>query len=158
MKKLLPLLFLIISVFLFISCSKSIVFDEKIMFSNNNWTFEQKAITFEVPIQGSDKPYAIILDLELAGIPNVDLIYSTFSISTPKGAETVKAIYFNFLSPQEPYIKGASLNAKIYRMTVYPKKYFSETGTYKFEVNQFSNKADNYGIRSLRMYIERVKE
>jgi len=47
---------------------------------------------------------------------------------------------------------------KIYRLTVYPKKYFSETGEYTFEVNQFSTKADNYGIHSLTLRIEKVKE
>ena len=65
---------------------------------------------------------------------------------------------FNFENPQEPYIKGDSPNKKIYRVIVYPKKYFSETGDYIFKVNQRSHKADNYGIRSLRMFIEEIKE
>ncbi|MDR2971620.1 MAG: hypothetical protein LBU83_06820 [Bacteroidales bacterium] len=158
MKKLSLLLFFIVSVFLFVSCSKSVVFDEKVVFPDHNWAFEQKAITFDVPLQGSDKPFSVILELELVGTQNVDLIYSTFSIFTPKGAETVKALYFNFVSPQEPYIQGSSSNEKIYRMTVYPKKYFSESGTYRFEIDQYSTNADNYGIRSLRMLVEKVKE
>jgi hypothetical protein len=85
------------------------------------------------------------------------MFYATFTLVTPQGGKTIKSIVFNFNSPQEPYIQGATKNEKIYRLTVYPQKYFSETGTYTFEVNQFSNKADNYGIRALRMYIEKSK-
>jgi len=158
MKKLSSLLFLIVSVFVFVSCSKTVVFDEKVMFQNNNWAFEQKAVTFEVPLKSSEKPFTVILELELMGTPNVDMFYATFSLTTPNGGNTVKSILFNFQNPQESYIKGDTQNRKIYRLTVYPKRYFSETGTYTFEVNQFSNKADNYGIEALRLRIEKAKE
>jgi hypothetical protein len=152
-------LFLLLTsvVFLFASCRKPIVFDQKVTFPNNNWTFENKAITFEVPLTSSDKPFTVFLELDLVGTPNVDMFYATFTLLTPGGGKTIKSIVFNFNAPQEPYLKGANKNEKIYRLTVYPQKYFSETGTYTFEVNQFSNKADNYGIRSLRLYIEKVK-
>jgi len=158
MKKLSLLLSLIASVFLFVSCSKSVVFDKKVTFRHNNWAFENKAITFEAPLKGSEKPFAVVLELELVGTPNVDLFYATFTAITPQGGKAVKSIIFNFINPKEPYIQGSSPNEKIYQLTVYPKRYFSETGTYSFEVNQFSNKADNHGINSLRMYIKKVKE
>jgi len=158
MKKLAPFLFLFVSVFLFASCNKPIVFDEKVTFQNNNWAFENKAINFEIPLKSSEKPFKVILELELVGIPNVEMFYATFTLITPQGGKTIKSILFNFKYPQEPYIQGDSPNEKIYRLIVYPKRFFSETGTYSVEVNQFSNKADNYGIRALRMYIEKVKE
>jgi hypothetical protein len=158
MKKLSPFLFLFTSVLLFAGCSKSIVFDERVTFPDNNWTFENKEITFDVPFIGSDNTYSIIVELELLGNPNVDRIYTTFSMFTPNGAKTVKSFNFNFISPKEPYIIGKSPNEKTYRITVYSKKYFSETGTYTFVIDQYSHKADNYGIRSLRMFIEKVKE
>jgi hypothetical protein len=149
---------LVFAVFLFAGCGNKIVFDEKVVFPDNNWTFEKKAITFTAPLKGSEDPHTIIVELELLGTPNVNLINSTFTIVTPKGGKTVKKMIFNFLNPREPYIKGASANEKIYRLTIYPKKYFSETGDYTFEVNQFSNKADNYGIRALRLYIVKGKK
>ncbi|MCL2246548.1 MAG: hypothetical protein FWC10_05485 [Lentimicrobiaceae bacterium] len=158
MKKLFPLILFILSFFLFVSCSKSIIFDEKIEFPNANWAFENKAITFEAPIKSSEKPFAIFLELEITGHPNVDKFYATFRITTPKGGTTVKSIFFNLANPQEPYRQGASQNEKIYKLLAYPKRYFSETGNYTFEVNQFSNKADNYGIRALRIYVEKQKE
>ena len=158
MKKIAPFLFLILAVILLVSCSKSIVFDEMVVFPDNNWAFENKAITFEAPLTSSEKPFAVFLELELVGTPNVDMFDATFTLFTPKGGKTIKSLVFNFSSPQEPYIKGKLPNEKVYKMTVYPQKYFSETGTYTFEVNQFSNKADNYNIRALRLYIERVKE
>jgi len=158
MKKIVPFLFLFSAVLLLVSCSKKVVFDEKVFFPNANWAFENKAVTFQVPMTGSEKPYTVILELDLIGAQNVDLINATFIIVTPNGGKTVKPLVFNFNNPREPYIQGASANEKIYRMIVYPKRYFSETGTYTFEVNQFSNKADNYGIRALRMYIKKVKE
>jgi len=151
-------LFLILSFFIFTSCTKTVVYKDETTFANANWTFENKAVTFNVPLTRSEKPYAIILELDLTGTPNVDLMNATFSIFTPQGGKTIKPIVFNFLSPQEPYIKGASANEKIYRLTVYPKKYFSETGTYTIIVDQFSHKADNYGIRALRLRVEKVKE
>jgi uncharacterized protein YxeA len=157
MKKIVPFLCFLLTVILFVSCSKSIVFDERVIFQDNNWAFENKEITFEASFKGSENIYAIIIELELIGAPNVDKMYTTFSMFTPNGAKTVKAFTFNFNSPKEPYIKGKSSNERIYRMTVYPKKYFSETGTYTFLVDQYSHKADNYGIRALRMYIEKVK-
>ena len=158
MKKLTTLLFLLTSVLLFVSCGKSKIYDEKVLFPNNNWAFENKAITFEVPLKSSEKPYSVVLELEIVGTPNVDMFYATFTLVTPKGGKTIKSIVFNFLNPKEPYLKGNAPNEKIYRLIVYPKRFFSETGTYSIEVNQFSNKADNYGIRSLRMYMEKVKE
>ena len=158
MKKTHLTLSLFLALFLFTACTKSVVFDEKVVFPNANWAFENKAITFKVPLAGSDKPHSIVLELELNGTPNIEKFYATFRITTPKEGETVKSILFNFACPNEPYIKGASSNEMIYRLTVYPKKYFSETGTYFFEVNQFSNKADNYGIRALRMVIKKAKE
>ena len=158
MKKTLLFLFLVSSFFLFVSCNKTVIFEEKVTFLNDNWSFEEKAQTFKAPLQSSDKAYAIILELDIIGTPNVDKFYATFSLTSPRGGNTIKSIVFNFKNPQEPYIKGLSENEKIYRMTIYPKKYFSETGEYTFEVNQFSNKADNYGIRALRLRIEKVKE
>jgi len=158
MQKHTPFLLLILTVFLFVSCSNKVVFDEKVSFPNANWAFENKAVTFTKHFPGSEKPYSIILELDLVGTPNVDMFYATFCVFSPSGGRTVKSIPFNFKNPKEPFIQGASENEKIYRIEVYSKRYFSEAGEYKFEVNQFSNKADNYGIRSLRMYIERVKE
>ena len=158
MKKLLPVLLLFLAFFLFMGCSKSIVFDEKVEFPNTNWAFENKTVTFKAPLRGSEKPYAVVLELELLGTPSVDSFSATFRIVTPKGGETVKSIPFNLISPQEPYIQGDSPNKKIYRFTVYPQRYFSETGDYLFEITQFSNKADNYGISALRMYIKKVQE
>jgi hypothetical protein len=158
MKNLSLFSFFLLSVLLFTGCSKSIIFDERVIFPDNNWAFENKEITFEVPIKSSEKPFAIIIELELIGTPNVDKIYTTFSMFTPQGAKTVKSFTFNFNSPQEPYLKGKSPNEKVYKMTVYPQKYFSETGTYTFIVDQYSHKADNYGVRALRMYIEEVKK
>jgi hypothetical protein len=158
MKKNVPFLSFILIVFLLTSCSNKIVFNQKVIFPDANWAFEYKEIDFEVPFIGSEKPYTIVLELELVGIPNLGLIMTTFSILSPSGGETVKAIYFNFENPQIPYIQGSSENEKIFRLVVYPKRYFTETGTYKFSVDQYSNKADNHGISSLRMYIEKVKE
>ena len=158
MKKITSFLLLTLTVFLLVSCSKKVVFDEKVVFPNANWAFENKAVNFNAHLTGSDQPYAVILELDLFGTPNVDKFYADFIILSPNGGRTVKSIIFNFKNPQEPFIQGASENEKIYRLVVYPKRYFTETGEYKFVVNQFSNKADNYGIRALRMYIERVKE
>jgi hypothetical protein len=158
MKKNIPFLSLVLIAFLLVSCSNKVVFDEKILFPNANWAFEYKEIDFEVPFTGSDKPYSIVLELDLIGTPNVERMLTTFSILSPSGGEIVKPLYFNFDHPKEPYIQGDSENEKIYKMIVYPKRYFSETGTYKFIVDQYSTKADNYGIRSLRMYITQVKE
>jgi len=143
---------------LFVNCSKTTVFKDSVTFPNDNWAFENKAITFKAPLTNSEKPYAVKLDLELIGTPNVGSFSATFTILTPNGGKTIKPIVFNFNKPKEPYIQGKTANEKIYRMTVYPKKYFSETGTYTFEVDQFSNKADNYGIRSLSLKIEKVRE
>ena len=158
MKKLSTLLFLFASVILSISCSKSVVYDEKVTFPNDNWAFENRGVTFEVPLKGSDKPFTVILELELIGTPNVDKFDATCTLITPRGGKTISALFFNFLNPREPYLQGDAPNKKIYKLTVYPKKFFSETGTYSFLILQSSNKADNYGIRSLRMYIKQVKE
>jgi len=158
MKKLALFLSLILTVLLFVSCTKKVIFDEKVFFPDANWTFENKAITFEIPFTGSEEPYSIILELDLVGVSNVDKFDATVSIFSPVGGETVKPILFNFSNPQEPYIQGASPNEKTYRLIVYPKKYFPESGTYTFIVDQYSNKADNYGIHALRMYVEKVKE
>jgi hypothetical protein len=76
---------------------------------------------------------------------------------SPKGGTTMKSMVFNFVTPPEHYIIKKS-GEKIYRLTVYPKKYFSETGNYTFEINQLSHKADNYGIHSLSVRVEKVKE
>ena len=158
MKKLTPYLFIILFFLLFFSCNKSILFDEKVVFTNTNWTFENKEIFYKGTLQNSKKPYAIILELTLTESLNVDMFYATFSIISPAGGNTVKSIVFNFKNPQEPYIQGNTPNEKIYKMIVYPKRFFSETGDYTFIVNQRSSKADNYGIKSLRMYIKQVKE
>jgi hypothetical protein len=157
MKKNIPFLFLFLTIFLLVSCSKKIVFDEKIFFPNANWTHDDRIQTFQVPFSGSEKPYAIILELDLFGTPNVNMIDVYFSIFAPNGGKTVKSVVFNFNNPQEPYIQGASENEKIYRMVVYPKKYFSE-GIYTIEVNKYSSNFNNYGIRALRLYVEKVKE
>ena len=157
MKKLTLLLFPLLIVFIFISCNKSIVFDKKVEFQNANWSFEEKAVNFEVTLEGSENPYAVVLELELTEPLNFDMFDAAFTIVTPLGGRQSRHIVFNFVNPKEPFIQGASPNEKILRLTVYPKRYFSETGTYSFEVNQFSEKADNYGIRTLRLYIERIK-
>jgi len=157
MKKITLLFSLIAVVFLFVNCNKSVIYDENVTFPDNNWSFENKAITFEASLISSEKPYSIILELEIIGTLNVNSFYATFSTTTPKGGNTIKSIFFNFDNPKEPYVKGNSPNVKIYRLTVYPKRFFSETGIYTFEIDQFSNKADNRGIRSLRMLIENEK-
>ena len=158
MKKLLLIPFFILSVLAFISCNKSIIFDETVGFANDNWSFEEKSQTFEIFLKSSETPYSIVLDLELTETLNVNMFYATFTIITPSGGKTTKSILFNFAHQDEHYVKNTSSKEKTYRLIVYPKRYFSETGTYSFEVNQFSNKADNYGIRALRMYIEQVKD
>jgi hypothetical protein len=158
MKKIIPLLSLALSFFLFVSCSKKVIFEEKVFFPDANWAFENKAVTFVAPLTASEKPYAIILELELIGTPNVEMFYASFTLTTPKGGNTIKPLTFNLINPHEPFVACVSPNEKIFRLTVYPKKYFSETGDYTFEVNQFSNKADNYGIKAIRMRIESVKE
>jgi len=149
---------LILVLFAFTGCKKSVVFEEKVIFPNSNWAFENKAITFKAPLTGSKNPFKIIIELELNGTPNVDMIHAVFTIITPKGGKTMKSTVFNFLSPREDYIVKKSPNEKIYRLTLYPKKYFSETGEYTFEINQLSHKADNYGIHALTLRIEKTKE
>lgn len=158
MKKTVSFLSLILIVFLLTSCNNKVVFDEKVLFPNANWAFEYKEIDFEVSFTGSDKPYSVVLELDLVGTSNIDRISASFSIIAPSGGETVKPLYFNFDNPQIPLTQGTSENEKTYTMVVYPKRYFTETGTYKFSIDQYSNKADNHGIRGLRMYIEEVKE
>jgi len=157
MRKKTPFFLLLLSLLIFTSCRKLVIFEEKVIFPNANWTFENKALTFTAPIKGSDKPCAVILELELNGIPNVEKMNVAFTVISPKGAKAIKTIVFNFNTPQEPYIKK-STKEKIYRLTVYPKRFFTETGDYTFEVNQFSNKADNYGLQALSLRLERVKE
>ena len=158
MKKLLPVLFTFFALFLLTSCSKSVVFDETVVFPDANWSYDTRMVTFKPPFPGSEKPYSVTLELELLGTPSIDQMFATFKIITPKGGETVKSVFFNFTAPQEPYIQGDSPNKKIYRLTVYPQRYFSEAGEYTFEIIQFSNKYDNYGIRALRIYIKKEKE
>ena len=158
MKKLSLLLSLITFVFLFVSCSKSIVFEETVAFPNNNWAFENKALNFKAEIKGSEKPLSLVLEFETIGTPNSNMIYTTITTVSPRGGKAITSIVLNFQNPREPVREGSTPNAKIYTFTVYPKRYFLETGTYSFEVNQHSNKADNYGIRSMRIYIEKVKE
>jgi len=158
MKKITLLLFLFLPLLLLLSCSKSKVFEQEVTFPDANWSFEEKAVNFEVPITGSDKEHSLTVELDLIGKPNVDVFHATFIIITPSGGKTVKSITFNFINPIEPFITGKNSNEKIYRLNVYPKRYFTETGIYSFEINQFSNKADNYGIKALRFRIEKVKE
>jgi hypothetical protein len=158
MKKTILFLFLILFVFLCVSCKKTVFFEQTVVFPNANWAFENKEIVFEVPTAGSDDAYTVILELDLVGTPNVEKFYATFRTLTPHGAQTIKSVYFNFENPKEPFIQGANPNEKIYRVVVYPKRYFSEAGIYKFEIDQYSGRADNYGINALRLRIERVKE
>ena len=158
MKKLFPVLLTFFACLLFVGCSKSIVFDEKVTFPDINWSFDNQKVTFKAPLTGSDKPYTVVVELELLGTPNVDQFNATFGITTPMGGKTFKPLLFNFLAPQEPYIKGDTPNKKIYRLIVFPEKYFSETGEYTFDITQFSSKYDNYGISALRMYIKKVKK
>jgi len=157
MKKLTLLLLFVLSAFFLLSCKKSALYEEKVTFLNANWAFENKIVMFSADMKGSEKPYTIIIELDLIGVPNVDKINAVFTMTTPKGGKTMKSVVFNFQNPQEPYIIKNS-KEKTYRLTVYPKKYFPETGTYTFEVNQLSHKADNYGIRSLKLRIEKAKE
>jgi len=157
MKKFTPFLLLFLVVLAFTGCKNSVVYEETVIFPNDNWAWEYKAINFKAPVISSKDPYSIILDLELVGIPNIDKIPVAITMLTPKGGKTIKSSTFNFLSPKEPY-KIKNPKEKTYRLVVYPKKYFSETGDYTFEVNQFSTKADNYGLHSLTLRIEKTKE
>ena len=157
MKRKRTILLLFIAFLTLVSCQKSVLFEEKVIFPNANWAFENKAIKFTPFIKESKKPYAITLELELKGVLNVEMFYAVFTITAPKGGTTMKSFAFNFVTPHEPIILTKS-GEKIYRLTLYPKKYFSETGDYTFEVNQLSNKADNYGIHSLTLRIEKAKE
>jgi len=157
MKKLFFFLSLVLSVFLFASCDKSVVFDKTVEFSGANWSFEEKSKTFEVPIKGSENPYSVVLELILTGKPNVDKFPADIVLISPNGGKMTKSIQFYFNNPKETYIQGTSPNEKILRIVVYPKKYFAETGTYSFQVIQASNNADNYNIRALRLYIEKIK-
>jgi len=158
MKKTPLLLSLIASVFLFASCGRSVVFDEKVTFQYNNWDHNNKSQIFKAHLKGSEKPYSVILELEIVGTPNVDKFFSDFIITSPNGGVTKKFVHFNLTNPKEPFIQGDSPNVKILQIIVFQKKYFSETGIYTLNVDQFSNKFDNRGIRSLRMIIEKVKE
>jgi len=158
MKKNIRLLPLIIAALLLASCSNKMIFDEKVLFPDANWAFEYKEIVFDVPIKDISKPCSVVLELDLIGTPNVEKFQITITIITPSGGELIRNVMFNFNNPKEPFIQGATKNEKIYRLIAYPKRYFSETGTYTFKVDQYSHKADNYGIRSLRMYIEKLKE
>jgi hypothetical protein len=153
-----PLLVLTLTVFIFLGCSNKIFFDEKVLFPDANWTYENKEITFKVHIDDLEKPYSVFIELDLIDIPSVDKFFSTISILSPNGGESVRPVTINFNNPKEPYILGANENEKTYKLTVYPKRYFPEAGIYTFIVGQYSNKADNYGIRSLRLYIEKLKE
>ncbi|MDR0206558.1 MAG: hypothetical protein LBI45_04800 [Bacteroidales bacterium] len=160
MKKNITFILLSLSLFLFASCSKKAIYEKIVYFPDNNWTFENKAVTFTIPLPGSDNPFSVILELELVGPLNVDMFYASFTFISPGGGKTIKPLTFNFITPHEPYIykKGAPSNERTLRLTLYPKKYFSEPGDYTFEINQFSNKADNYGIKSISLRIEPVKE
>ena len=159
MKKSIPFLLLSLFFLFFVSCSKKAVYEETVYFPDNNWAFENKAVTFTAHLTGSEKPFTVYIELELVGNLNVDMFYASFTFILPGGGKTIKPLTFNFITPHEPYIykKGAPANERIFRLTLYPKKYFSETGDYTFEINQFSNKADNYGIKSMTLKIEKIK-
>ncbi|HQQ21572.1 MAG TPA: hypothetical protein PK471_06645, partial [Bacteroidales bacterium] len=59
---------LIVSVILIssFSCNRTKpFFEESVEFTNSNWDFENRMLTFEKQIEGSETPYQIFVDLDL---------------------------------------------------------------------------------------------
>lgn len=144
-------------IIIFSGCKPTIVLDETVTFPDSNWAFENKILTFNATIEAIDKPYEILLELDVTGTPQIEKLSTTFGVLTPKGAQTYIPVVFYFNSPKTPFSIDKTTNRKIYKQVAYSKKYFNEVGIYTFEINQFSNKADNYGFNSLRIIVKKTK-
>lgn len=153
------LVMLLITSVLFTSChlrdKKINCFSVSKSFEETNWNYDQRIVEFEVELESSDLPRKISINLDLTQKLVVDKLPLTFSIYAPSGAASHKPVVFYFsqypeLDSQEPF------SSKIVSTTIYPQKFFSESGTYRIRLLQKSTKYDLYGVNSVTIRSENI--
>ncbi len=122
-------------------------------FTEENWNYEQRILMFEHAIEKSDDPYQVIVELTINpntfDLNNLDL---TFSIYSPNSSESHRSGLFVFDDKAQK--KENEDGSITYTLAIYPEKYFSISGIYKFNLLQKSGKADLFGVKSVAVKVE----
>lgn len=146
---------LIISVILIFSfsCNRTKpFFEESVEFANSNWDFENRMVTFEKQIEGSDIPYQVFVDLDLEHDLEMEQFPLTLSIYSDQGEETHKQLFFFF-----PVVADNGMTSpntpKILTKEVYSEKYFNNSAKYTFKILRKSSKYDLFGIKAVKLRI-----
>jgi gliding motility-associated lipoprotein GldH len=154
----------ILLVFIVISCitvscnsnEERVIAQETFSFLNDNWNFEQRLIIFEKEID-TDKPCKIVMDLCCTKEFTAEKLPVILSLYDVEGSESHRTNIFNFKIKKDMTEKVEG-NLTTYTLTVYPKKYFSVKGKYKFRLLHTYYNYNLLGIRSVTVRVLEMKE
>ena len=135
---------------------EKVIAQETFSFLNDNWNFEQRLIIFEKEIN-TNKPCKIVLDLCCTKEFTAETLPVTLSLYDVEGSEFHRNNTFNFTMKKDMTEKVEG-NLTTYTLTIYPKKYFTVKGKYKFRLLHTYYNYNLLGVRSVTVKVLEMKE
>ncbi|MHC1706656.1 MAG: gliding motility lipoprotein GldH [Bacteroidales bacterium] len=148
------LVVLILLPFVFISCSRNKVFEERHVFKQMNWNrFE--SIFFELEIKDIESEYSIMVKLRHHTVyPFTDLAF-TMAIYSPSGERRLKDINAKVRDENNSFLGSGAGDLWDLDIPVFDNFSFNEPGPYKIELENRMSKFDTPGIIDIGLMISK---
>lgn len=140
-------LFLILLGLLSLSaCKRSdIVVEERYVFPDKNWGFEERIVLYSIDIEAMANPCKVMVELEHS-YKDVTTLPLILTIKSPDGGSSTRKVNMAFgdAHQQDPNRAVA---------IIYPQKYFNTSGTYEFSLLREWPKYEFYGNEAITLKI-----
>ena len=120
-------------------------------FADNNWSYEDHFVYFDVDINDVSKPCKVVVEIE--NLPDIEIntLQLIVTITGPDGTE-------NERKANVAFYESRANNSTTTVTEVYPYKSFYTPGTYKFKIYRRYEKYYLYGIKSLKLKVIQIPE
>jgi len=156
MKKL--ILFPIIVILIFSSCSKNKVYEKHHKLENFIWKRVNSSIFFNVEIKDTDCNYDIYIAIRYIDGINLEQISTGLTIYTPDNATYYDEYHIRLKNEDGSYRGSVAGDIWDVSEPVIKNMPFNESGTFRFEIeNLTGNKYETRGIMEIGLIIKKVK-
>ena len=138
----------------FSSCNSNkekLIAERTLQFADDNWSYEDHFVYFDVDINDVSKPYKIVLEMENSLDIEINSLQLIMTITGPDGTE-------NQRKANVPFYESKANKSTLTVSEIYPYKTFYTPGTYNFRIYRRYEKYHLYGIKSLNMKVIQIPE
>lgn len=138
---------------LFFSCGKSYLYEENVIFQNEEWTY-QDSISFQFDIADTSKLYNILLALEHSPEFSTQNLYTRIATEFPDGNRPSQVVSLELADQTGFWYGECNRTSCLFEAPIQSNAYFNQIGTYTITLAQHMRRDSVPGIQALSLKLE----